>query len=337
MGNVENLTCGQSTKNHPVPIAPRSADADKTKHGKTVFLFSGQGAQYAGMGSDLYNSPAARKVFKIADKIRPGTIEQCFFGTAEELAKTENTQPCLYCVDLAAAEALKEAGVNADMLVGFSLGELAALAFSGAVTYEDGFKLVCRRAKLMNKAAMGIDSGMVAVLNLSDSQVTAICSEFKNIHPVNFNCEGQVVVAGIKNELEQFVFRIKEIGGRTVQLKVSGAFHSPLMDSAATGFLRILSECEIGEPRLPVYSNFNAKPYKGDDAKELLAKQICSPVLWSEAIKNMILAGANTFIEVGPGKTLCGLVSRISNEVRVFNVEDCKSLKNTVEGVISIA
>jgi len=303
------------------------------KNGKIAFVFSGQGAQYTGMGNKLYErSQAARSVFEIAEKIRPGTIEQCFSGSAEELARTENTQPCLYCVDLAAAAALTEAGVGAEMLAGFSLGELAALAYSGALSYEDGFRLVCKRAEYMQKASMEVDAGMVAVLKLSDSNVAEICGEFENVYPVNYNCDGQIVVAGIKNELEPFILRVKEKGGRAMPLKVGGGFHSPLMASAADGFAGALSEFDIGSPLKPLYSNVTAKPY-GEDARELLEKQICSPVLWRASVENMMHAGADTFIEVGPGKTLCGLISRISDKVRTFNVEDGESLERTVSGI----
>jgi len=296
-------------------------------------MFSGQGAQYPGMGRELYdNSPAAREVFDSAEKIRPGTIEQCFSGSPEELAKTENTQPCVYCVDLAAAAALKEAGIAADMLAGFSLGELAALTFSGAVTYEDGFRLVCKRAGFMQKASEETEAGMAAVLKLSDEAVTKLCSEFERIYPVNYNCDGQVAVAGAKGDMEPFMLRVKEAGGRAMALKVGGGFHSPFMASASSAFAETLLGVEVSSPQMPLYSNVTAEPYKGD-IKSLLSRQISNPVYWRKAVENMILAGADTFIETGPGKTLSGLVTRISDKVRVFNVEDFEGLKRTVESI----
>ena len=297
----------------------------------TVIMFSGQGAQYTGMGRELFDhSQAARGVFEMAEKIRPGTMEQCFSGSEEELAKTINTQPCLYCVDLAAAAALKEAGVIADILAGFSLGELAALAFSGAATYEDGFRLVCKRAEFMQQSAQSANAQMVAVLKLSDDAVIALCNEFSNVYPANFNCPGQVAVAGLVDELGAFAARVKETGGRAIPLKTSGGFHSPFMEDASKLFVKELEQYEIIQRSIPVYSNMTAKTYEGD-IKELLAKQLCSPVLWQAAVANMITAGAAAFIEAGPGKTLCGLVSRISDEVSVYNVEDVTSLEKTVK------
>ena len=305
--------------------------------GKTAFIFSGQGAQYSGMGRALMElSPAAAAVFDIADRVRPGTSAQCFEGSAQDLALTENTQPCLFAVDLAAAAALQEAGVRPDMLAGFSLGELAALAFSGAVTYEDAFRMVCRRAYHMAIAAGETEAAMAAVLKLDDDTVAALTREFENVYAVNFNCPGQVVVSGEVGALEKFKARVKEAGGKALPLKVGGGFHSPFMASASDAFLKELDQFTITPPSIPLYANVTAMPYE-DDYRHLLAEQIKSPVRWQRTVENMIASGADTFIEVGPGKVLCGFVARISDSVRVFNAEDAASLNNTVTEVMGHA
>ena len=299
----------------------------------TVFMFSGQGAQYPSMGRELYeHNSAARAVFDMAESIRPGTVEQCFSGSDEILQMTENTQPCVYCVDLAAAEALREAMIVPDMLAGFSLGEVAALAFSGAVTYEDGFKLVCKRAKFMQEASEMVDAAMVAVLKLSDDMVIDLCGEFSKVYPVNFNCPGQIVVAGESSELAAFVNRVKDAGGRSIKLKTSGGFHSPFMDEASIAFAQELEKADILSPKTILYSNTTGRPYDGN-TKELLAKQICSPVRWESSIRHMLENHVDTFIEVGPGKTLCGLVQKIADNVEILNVEDIKSLEETLKAL----
>ena len=301
--------------------------------GKLALVFPGQGAQYGGMGHELYKgSPAARAVFEMADAVRPGTSGQCFSGTAEELAVTENTQPCLYCVDLAAAAALQEAGVRPELLAGFSLGELSALAFSGAMSYEDAFRLVCRRGEHMHRASQGGSAAMAAVLKLDDETVMELCARFPNVYPVNFNSPGQVVVSGEAGALTAFRQLVAEAGGKAMMLKVSGGFHSPFMATAFDAFLNDLEGYEFKTPDVPVYANVTAQPYAGD-LKRLLAEQIVSPVWWQKTVENMIKDGADTFIEVGPGKVLSGLIRRISGEVRVLNVEDTESLNKTVAEV----
>lgn len=295
--------------------------------GKIAFVFSGQGAQYPGMGQSLAEaSPAAKAVFDLADSLRPGTSAQCFVGTAEELAVTKNTQPCLYCVDLAAARALEEQGVKADFAAGFSLGEVAAATFSGVFSDEAGFRFVCRRAEAMQKAAEANPGKMAAVLKLPNETVEALCREFTQVWPVNYNCPGQLVVAGEAGQLEAFGTRVQEAGGRAKVLAVGGGFHSPLMESAAQELDAYLAGVELCAPRLPLYANFTARPY-GDSARELLVEQVKNPVRWQETVEALAAEGVDTFLECGPGKTLCGLIKKTIKDAKVFQVQDQDTLQ----------
>ena len=302
--------------------------------GKIAFVFSGQGAQAPGMGKELYEcSAAAKAVFELCDSIRPGTSEQCFNGTKEELPVTANTQPDMFAVEVAAARALVEAGIQPDALAGFSLGEISALAFSGAVSLEDGFKLVCRRGELMQEASNAADSAMVAVVKLPPEKVEELAGQFDQVYPVNYNSPAQTVCAGLSSSMDGFKAAVKAAGGRALPLKVSGAFHSPFMSSAAKGLAEVLAPMEFAAPSCPLYSNVTAQPYEDGQFKDLLSRQVENPVRWQTIVENMIAAGVDTFIEVGPGKTLAGLIGKIDSDVRALNVEDAESLKHTIEEV----
>lgn len=299
---------------------------------KIALVFAGQGAQYSGMGEDLYqSSPAAKKIFDMVDVIRPGTSEQCFRATKEELSITENTQPCLFAVDMACGAALLEAGVKPEGFAGFSLGEIVALGFSGMLSYEDAFRLVCKRAQFMQESTGQQNGAMAAVFKLTASQVEDLCQQFQALYPVNYNCPGQIVVAGDGDELTQLMEKVKEQGGKALRLAVSGAFHSPLMNEAATKLEVYVKEMNFQDPLLPVYSNTTAKPY--DDAKYLVAQQVKNPVLWQTTIENMIADGFDTFIEAGAGKTLMGLIQKISSDVAVYHVENQATLASTLAGL----
>ena len=301
--------------------------------GKIAFVFAGQGAQYSGMGQSLCEaSPAAKAVFDAADKLRPGTSEQCFTGTAEELSITKNTQPCLYCVDLAAAKALEEAGVTPDYVAGFSLGEIAALSFAGVFSEEQGFDFVCKRAEAMQKAGEENPGAMAAVLKLKNEQVEELCAGFEKVWPVNYNCPGQLVCAGEKSQIEAFCGKVAEAGGKAVPLAVSGGFHSPFMESASQTLRGVLEPMELSGARVPVYANYTAQPYDGS-AKELLTQQVKKPVRWQETVERLVELGVDTFIECGPGKTLCGLIRKTAKGVKTLNVQDGETLQAAVEAV----
>ncbi len=295
--------------------------------GKIAFVFSGQGAQAPGMGLDLYErSPAARAVFDALDVIRPGTAEQCFRGDEAELKETRNTQPCMVAMELAALAAVREAGLEPDMTAGFSLGELSALCCAGTMDPATAFRLVCRRGELMQRAAEARQTGMAAVVKLTNEEVEKLCAGFRQVWPVNYNCPGQVTVSGAEEEMAAFSAAVKAAGGRAIPLKVRGAFHSPFMAEAGAAFQRDLDAAALRPPAIPVFANCTGEPY-GDDVAALLGRQMCSPVRWETSVRGMIAAGADVFAELGPGRTLCGLIAKTDAGVRCFAVSETKDVE----------
>lgn len=301
--------------------------------GKVAFVFAGQGAQYPGMGKALYeSSAAAKKVMDAAEAIRPGTLKMCFEGDKVSLSQTINTQPCLYMVDYACAAALREQGIEPDCVAGFSLGEVAAAAFAGMVSFEEGFRLVMKRAELMQECAERNPGGMAAVVKLSAEKVEEICSQMEEAWPVNYNCPGQIVVACRMDLLDELSGKAKAAGGRALKLNVSGAFHSPYMKEAAEGLREYLKLNPLSTPSVPVYANRTAQPY-GGDMNELLAMQAASPVRWQQTVENMRSDGVTTFVEVGAGTTLCGLIGKTDSTLVTANVADSDSLNAAIEKI----
>lgn len=296
-----------------------------------AFLFAGQGAQYPGMGEGLYrSSPAAREIFDACEAIRPGTIEQCFHSNMEELSLTINTQPCLFAMDLACAAALDEAGVHASCAAGFSLGEIAAMAYCGLLSVQDAFRLVCRRAELMSRCSQEHPGAMSAILKLSEEQVRSLCEKYNGVFPVNFNCPGQTVVSGEEGQLAQLEQDVAAAKGRAMRLKVSGCFHTPHMENASKGLREFMSGLAFGQPALPLYANATAAPYTLESAEALLSRQVKSPVLWQKTIEAMLQSGVTAFVEVGAGKTLTGFMRKIAKDALACNVESPETLQEAV-------
>jgi len=298
--------------------------------GKTAFVFAGQGAQTPGMGADLYAEKSTAK--KYFDMLSDELKSLIFNGPGEELSKTINAQPAIFAMNLACAELLTENGVKPDGLAGFSFGEVTALVYAKTLSITDGLEYTLKRAEYMQVASNNTSSGMLTVLKLQPEKIEDICNETGKAWPANYNSEEQTVVAFDKtNELE-LTEKLKEAGGRVMPLSVSGAFHSPIMESAASNALEYLSKISLKSPEYPVYANLTAFPYT-DDVAKYMSEQIKSPVLWFKTIQNMITDGYDTFIEAGPGKTLTGLIKRVNKDVRLFNVNSVSSLEETLQNL----
>ena len=299
---------------------------------KIGIIFPGQGAQYPGMGEKLYEAyPEIRELYENAEKIFPGITEISFHGTADDLKKTENTQPALYLAELSAALILKKNGIEASALAGFSLGEIPALSFGGAFDYIEGFRIVCTRGEFMS-ADPGVETAMAAVLKLDSETVEKICASHSGLYPVNYNCPGQITVSGTKEALNDAKAEFTEAGGRVIPLAVSGAFHSPFMDKASEEFGAFLNTCDIKSPVTTVYANRNAAPY--ENVVETMQAQINHPVLWEKTVRAMAEGGIDTFIEVGPGQTLSKFVQKTDPGAKTYHAETPEEIEKIVSEVL---
>lgn len=286
---------------------------------KKAYVFPGQGAQFVGMGKDLYdNSPSAKAMFEKANEILGFRITDLMFsGTVEDLRQTNVTQPAIFLHSVILAHTLGES-FNPDMVAGHSLGEFSALVAAKAMSFEDGLRLVAARANAMQKACQAVPSTMAAVLGLEDSLVEEVLAKITDqvVVPANYNCPGQLVISGSVEGISQACIDLKAAGAkRALPLAVGGAFHSPLMLPAQEELAKAIENTEINTPICPVYQNVNALPIT--DPKEIkanLIKQLTSPVRWTQISKAMIADGATTFIEVGPGTVLQGLIKKVLPE-----------------------
>ena len=303
--------------------------------GKIAFIFPGQGSQFVGMGKDLcHNFKEAREIFAAADEALGSKLSSlCFEGPEKELNLTANTQPAILTVSIAALRVVEShLGFTPDYGAGHSLGEYSALIAAGALSFFDGVKAVQKRGQFMQEAVPEGKGGMAAILGLSRKEVEEICeksAEGKVITPANFNCPGQIVVSGEIKAIERAVALAKEKGSpRTVILAVSAPFHCSLMEPAAKKLAQYLAGIPVNSLSYPVVTNVEARPNQQEDrVKELLIRQVTSPVLWEDSVLTMIAMGVDTFIEIGPGRVLSGLVKRINKTAKLFNVEDTESFK----------
>ena len=291
-----------------------------------AFVFPGQGAQFVGMGKDLYeNNPVAKEMFDKANGILGFNITDLMFnGTDEDLRQTKVTQPAIFLHSVILAKTMGD-DFNPDMVAGHSLGEFSALVAAGALSFEDGLRLVSARAQAMQKACEKTPSTMAAVLALPDAKVEELCASVTEgvVVPANYNCPGQIVISGSIEGVDAACAKMLEAGAkRALKLKVGGAFHSPLMEPARAELADAIAHTDFHAPKCPVYQNVNAEPQTDPETiKKNLIAQLTAPVRWTQTIQNMIAAGADTFVEVGPGAVLQGLVKKISSEVATSGIQ----------------
>lgn len=286
---------------------------------KHAYVFPGQGAQFSGMGKDLYeNNPSAKALFEKANEILGFNITEIMFeGEADELKQTKVTQPAVFIHSVVLANVL---GIKPDAVAGHSLGEFSALVAAGALSFEDGLRLVAKRAMAMQKCCENEPGGMAAILGLDDATIEQVCESIDGVViAANYNCPGQLVISGANEAVDAACVKLKEAGARrALRLPVGGAFHSPLMEAARAELEQAISEVEFRQPICPIYQNVDAKPQTEPKViKANLIAQLTAPVRWTQIAQNMISDGCDSFVELGPGSVLQGMIKKVSAQVSV--------------------
>ncbi len=289
-----------------------------------AYVFPGQGAQFVGMGKDLYDqSPLAKSLFEKANNILGFNITDIMFdGTDEELKQTRVTQPAIFLHSVLLAKTMGDS-FQPDMVAGHSLGEFSALVAAKALSFEDGLLLVSKRAMAMQKACEAEPSAMAAILGVEDAVVEQVCAEIEEIVvPANYNCQGQLVISGSIQGVDKACLRLTDLGAkRVLKLNVGGAFHSPLMEPARTELAEAINCTEFSSPICPIFQNVNASPVSDpDEIKSNLIAQLTAPVRWTQTVINMLAEGADSFTEVGPGSALQGMIKKVDRAVQTIGI-----------------
>lgn len=305
---------------------------------KTAFIFPGQGAQYCGMGQDFYeNTKTGKAIFDMASELLGFSVPELCFEKNDRLDITEYTQAAMVTASIAMMRVLEENGIKPDVAAGLSLGEYCALAAAGVMSDEDAIRTVRQRGILMQEAVPVGEGAMAAILALDASAIEEVTGAMEGVWIANYNCPGQIVISGEKAAVEDACEKLKAAGAkRAVMLNVSGPFHSGMLADAGEKLGEVLSQVELHEPQIPYVANVTAQYVKNAaEVKELLTRQVSSSVRWQQSVEAMIADGVDTFIEIGPGKTLAGFMRKISRDVKTLNVEKLEDISKVAEALKS--
>lgn len=303
---------------------------------KIAFIYPGQGAQVCGMGKDFYEqTEAGKQVFDLATELLGFSVPDLCFEEDERLHVTEFTQAAMVTTSIAMTKVLEERGIRPDVAAGLSLGEYCALYAAGVMSAADAIKTVRQRGILMQEAVPAGIGAMAAVLQMDAAEIERVISGIEGVQIANYNCPGQIVISGMKEAVESACEKLKEAGAkRTIMLNVSGPFHSDMLAEAGEKLGEVLEAAEIHNPKLPYVANVTAQYItEAEDVKPLLRRQVSSSVRWQQSVETMLADGVDTFIEIGPGKTLSGFMKKIDRTVRVLNIEKLEDIEKVMEAL----